>query len=284
MRSAAVLVLFLFHAGEALADSGLYYDFTTRFIGSEPEAVAIADLNGDGRNDVVMTIDSYFDPENVYRLFVFLQQPSGQLAPPVKYPAGNGQSVGAGDINGDGRADVVVTHDRGIGVFLQTASGGLAPMITYGPKRPDSTTRTLAVRLADFNSDGRVDVASLESMGGPVKIYSQNAGGTLDAPVPYPVLHGGGDDLETGDVNHDGRTDILVMSGQGYAHNFAVLLQQPGGVFSAPVYYSTGAGEQTSGIAVGDVNGDSLADVVVANGGYGSPFVRIFHQNDAGAL
>ena len=125
-------------------------------VGSWPEAVAVGDVNGDGLNDVVMTTSYYFDPDNDYKIFVFLQSANGILETPVKYDAGDGDSVDIGDLNNDGRKDVVVTHTNSIGVFLQNGTGTLDAMTTYS-----ATNDTLKVRIGDFNNDGLMDVVSI---------------------------------------------------------------------------------------------------------------------------
>src|SRR5207248_10377562 len=80
---------------------------------SSPSAVAIGDVTGDGRNDVVMTTwtKTNSDPANDFRLLVFAEQPDGTLAQPVSYATAGAYamppvSVAIGDITGDGRNDV----------------------------------------------------------------------------------------------------------------------------------------------------------------------------------
>ena len=80
-------------------------------------------LNNDGRNDVVVATSSYFDPDNDYHIHVFLQNVSGELDSPVKYSAGNGESIDIGDVNNDNLNDIAVSYggnrpDSKIGVFL----------------------------------------------------------------------------------------------------------------------------------------------------------------------
>src|SRR6185369_13975425 len=94
------------------APSGFYFGEPLKlFTGSYPKAVAIGDVTGDGRSDVVMTTGFYFDSANDYRVWVFAQTAAGTLATPVAYPTGSTatpQSVQVGDVTGDGRGDVVV--------------------------------------------------------------------------------------------------------------------------------------------------------------------------------
>jgi hypothetical protein len=262
----------------------LFKPYQSYPIGSWPEAVATGDLNGDGRVDVAITTSTYFDPANDNKLHVFLQGADGSLLSRVKYPIGNrAQSMDIGDVNGDGRADVVVGNfdSATIGVLLQNAAGTLDPMVTY------ATVNSLSVKIGDFNSDGRMDVVGINwgSRGDAVDVLLQRSDGTLAPPVTYHVNHGGYDEVDVGDVNGDGRTDIVVMSGQSFAPNLGILMQQADGTFAAPVYSSVGSQILTHGVAVGDINGDGLQDVVVSYGGNKpSSFIARFVQGGDGTL
>src|SRR2546430_3435100 len=115
IRLAAVLfvALCLGVAAPAARAGSLFHPYATYPVGSWPEAVAIGDVTGDGRSDVVMTTGYYFDPPNDYRVWVFAQTASGVLGAPVSYPTAGAYtnqpvSVAIGDITGDGKADVVV--------------------------------------------------------------------------------------------------------------------------------------------------------------------------------
>lgn len=250
------------------ASAPLFDPYYALASGSWPEAVAIGDVNADGRDDVLMTTSFYFDPVNDYKLFIFLQTANGTLAPPIKYPTGGSYtarpaSLDLGDLNHDGRLDVVVGNGRSsIEVFLQGADGTLSPSMIY------PSVHSTRIKIADLNNDGRDDVAGIAWGGGSAAVFLQNLDGTLDAPATYYAPHGGYDDLDVGDINNDGLTDIVVMSGQGYAYdNLAILTQNPEGSFDPVVFYDLGGNELTRGVAVGDVNGDGADDVVVSHGG-----------------
>jgi hypothetical protein len=235
---------------------------------------AIGDVTGDGKNDVV-ALGSIGSAKRVY---VFAQDATGSLMPSTFYDIGGFvgvyESIGIGDLTGDGRADVVAVLGPGIAVLPQTATGTLGTPVPY-----TSTTRTL-LRVADLNNDTRLDVVCLTG-NDAVDVFYQSSAGTLAAAVSYPVGHGGADDLDTGDVNGDGRTDIIVMSGQGNLYdNMGALLQTSNG-FSTPVYLRVDS-NNADGLGVGDVTGDGRADVMIA-----VSFVRQFAvvpQSAAGTL
>lgn len=279
----ALMAGFALDASSVQAATGnLFLPFQAVKTGSWPAAVAIADLNGDGKDDVAMATSYYNDPANDATLFIFLQDQAGQLQPPVKYYiGGRPESISVGDVNGDGKNDVVVGNSNlnQIGVFTQNPTGILAPIVTY------PTANSRFVKTGDFNNDGKSDVVAMGWGSNNVDVFLQNANGVLSSPATYVVTHAGYDEVETGDVNGDGLTDIVVMSGQGYVSNLGVLLQQPDGTMSAPLYYDLGGNEMTHGVAVGDLNGDTLNDIVVSYGGNKpSSFIGVFQQNGAGTL
>jgi hypothetical protein len=275
-------------AAAALAFSGLsaafaepiFTPYTAIPTGSWPEATAIGDVNGDGLNDVVMTTSYYFDMENDYKLMVFLQDANGQLQAPIKYATQGTypsppQAVDIGDVNGDGKNDVVIGNSRlNIQIFLQDANGNLAPSAVH------ATQNSTVVKIGDLNGDGRLDVAGIGHGTSTASVLYQNPDGTLAPPVSFNAPHGGFDELDIGDINGDHRNDLIVMSGQGYAYdNLAILTQNPGGSFDPAVFYDLGGNVNTQGLGIGDVNGDQLNDVIVSYGG-NSPAsnIGIFHQ------
>jgi hypothetical protein len=236
------------------------------FQGTFQGAVTIGDVNGDGRNDVVATTGH-----------VFLQNRAGGLDPPITYTPSPGyycsaMALATGDLNNDGRVDLMVGRS-GCGpsdmeVFLQNSAGRLDAAIPY------ATNSSFLMGIADMNNDGLADVVGF---GGPLSVWYQNADKTLSSPIVTNISTYRTFDL--GDLNNDGRTDIAVTD----VLNLGIVLQQPNGSFDAPVYHRLGFIYPTS-VAVGDLNGDGLNDVVVAGGNYPDYLVSVFFQNSAGGF
>ena len=265
---------------------------------SNPEsAVAIGDVNGDGRNDVVMT-NSYLTGENYsqpwYFLSIFLQNDMGRLDEPLIYSVEDFiLAVKIGDLNNDGRKDIVVNAGTGIGVFYQDATGHLGPMVRYtcpGSAAPEW------IELGDFNHDGLLDVAA--KAGNMIYIYTQNTDGTLSCSGEYSSVSDGFDSMAVGDVNHDGLDDVISVNGglQGSSwlyNSIGIFYQSPGNLLNSLSYLDALAYDDTSreyyylpthGVAVGDINGDGLNDLVVGLWG-DYPFdgrLAVFPQNTSG--
>lgn len=251
-------------------------------IGSSPEAVAVGDLTGDGRNDVAMTNWYSFDSPTDYKLLVFPQQMDGTLGTPVAYAtqATYGcapSSMAVADVNGDGREDVVIGESGcGIEIFLQDGTGSLLSSAFI------ATAESHRIRVADFDGDGRMDIAGAGWGTGQVAIVMQTAAGTLAGPTSWAVSHAGWEDLDIGDVNGDGRPDVVVSSGQGDTSKaLAVLLQLADGTFGNPKYYSLG-GSPIRAVATGDVNGDARTDIVVSS--LFDSTIGVFYQDASGDL
>ena len=245
--------------------SPLFSPYIVYPAGSSPQAVAIGDLDGDGRTDIAVGVGFGSDPANDKALHVFLQAADGSLKPGVTYLLGAApSSVEIGDLNGDGRADVAMAISGGIGVMLQNTSGTLDPMVSY----PAVGLPWNQLKIGDFNGDGRMDVAGVNSssVGNNLGVFLQTAAGTLASPVAYQVP-GGGLELHAGDVNGDGRTDLVVRPVQGTGvPNMTVLLQNTDGTMGSPMPYfldtTNPHNYALNGVALGDLDGDGRPDVV----------------------
>lgn len=216
-----------------------FMDPVMQDIGSWPRMVAIGDVTGDGRNDVVADTDYYFDPDNDYKVFVWAQQPDGTLAPPVRYSLP--PSTGAGplvlaDLNHDGRTDVA----DGVHVFYQNTAGTLDPVTALS----DPLGASYAAG-GDFNGDGRTDLAV--SGNGGLIVLTQKLDGTFDHTTT-PALGG---QIRTGDVDGDGRDEILMR---------LTVYDLADGVWHPTTLTAPDVTGNLNALALGDISGDGKLD------------------------
>jgi hypothetical protein len=222
---------------------------------------------------VVLTTGYDFDPATDFHLFVLAQGSDGLLQSPVSYATAGSytqrpESLAIGDVTGDGLGDVVVGLDRyGIQVFPGQADG------TLGTASFTATSDSTRIRVGHLDGDDRVDVVGIGWGSDTVSVF-HNSGGALGSAQVYPAVHNGWDDLEVGDVNGDGRADIVVMSGQGSGPNLSILHQAGDGTFGPAEERSVYDPVLTHGVGVGDTNGDGRADIAASYGG-NSPSSRM---------
>ena len=253
--------------------------------GHDAYSVAVADVNGDGKPDLLVANQcaSTSNCANGGSVGVLLGNGDGTFQPAVSYNSGGeyAYSIAVADMNGDGHPDLLVANqcagsncqNGGIGVLLGNGDGTFQPAVTYNSGGVEASS----VAVADVNGDGKLDllVANIcvtpdNCSYGSAGVLLGNGDGTFQAAVTY---NSGGVDtysIAVADVNSDGMPDLLVANQCASSSSCAnggsvgVLLGNGDGTFQPQVSYNSG-GYWAHSIAMADVNGDGHPDLLVAN-------------------
>lgn len=183
-------------------------------------------------------------------------------------------SVLAGDLNRDGKPDLVIVSNEGTGipsnayVLLGNGDGSFGPASSYpigtaGNSLPGRPT------LADLRGNGQLDLIA-PSVGGFVNVLLGNGDGTFQPSVSYPTNNESATGVTVGDFNGDKKIDLGVAAyvtvHNGFTANVDVLLGNGDGTFGMPISTPLSQGGITTSIASGDFNRDGVLDVAGAYG------------------
>jgi hypothetical protein len=242
----------------------------------------VGDFNGDGLMDVAVGVAPGLGGSGPSGVYVLLGQTNGTLGTPVKVDSSlNPTGLAAGDLNGDGRTDLIVA-DQGsfayvgatnqvngaIHVYLGNANG----TFTAAAMPTTSATNYTVAALGDLNGDGKLDliiagnVAGTSADTGMPNLYMLlgNGDGTFKAPSVEAL---GGTDgigvtsLALADFNKDGHLDVVAGNPSDFTEMF--LGQSDGTFFHAFL----DLGQQPMAVAATDLNGDGFPELLVGTKG-----------------
>jgi len=236
---------------------------------------AVADLNGDGKPDLVIA-----DGNGVA---VLLGNGDLSFQTPLAYSTTTAADVLVADLNGDGRLDLAVAEsgcqpyscaapDSGsLSLLLGVGDGTFVGGTDYAFTANYFATQVVS---ADFNGDGKPDFAAETNfvpVGAttPLSVYLGNGDGTLGTAIPTTIPQNTGF-IAAADLNADGKADVATVYVNCNAGNntclpgdLVVLIGNGDGTFQSPVEYAVGL--EPEDLTIGDFNGDGKPDVATAN-------------------
>ena len=237
--------------------------------GFSPMGVAIADINSDGKPDLI------FANAHSNSVGVLLSNGNGTFQNQITSAApGQPWLIAAADFNGDGKPDVLLSNVATNNDTLLLGNGNgtfQSPMVVA------TGTGPYGIAEGDLNGDGILDLATLAY--GQAKTHLNvllgNGNGTFRLANTY-LAAPGAHTVTIGDVNGDGIPDLIVLN-ETVEDNVSVFLGTGGGKFQAQAA-TFGTWAAIGPVKIADVNGDGKPDLVIANG-YGAVTLLLGNGN-----
>jgi hypothetical protein len=227
-------------------------------------AIAIGDVDGDGRKDLALTTGYAEDAASGQKLYLYLQNVDGTLAPPIRVASESSSAAGLAiaDLDGDGRGEVVVGRRHGVGILRWTPS--VAPSKPPYVYRYYPAGRTDAIGITDVNRDGHADIVTY-GYNLDFNVHLGTGGGGIARTIEGH-LGGYRGDLKTADLDGDGFRDVVLLAQNG-GSNGVLLMNDGSDDLAEPVellYAEEPGSEQLAAIALGDFDGNGDTDILLA--------------------
>lgn len=236
--------------------TGVFRDAGSLGAGTAPSVARLADLNGDGRTDVV--IASY----DAGQVSVQLGDGASGFAAAKSFAVGKGPSaLEIADVSDDGKVDLLVTNYDGasVSVLLGKGDGSFEAARNFGTGNGPS-----GVAAGDTNADGKLDLVVSNYDSDSVSVLLGSGGGGFAVAKSFSVQQNPSA-VAVADLTGDGRADILAANAE--SSSVSVLLATVTGFAAAKNYP---VGKSPLSLALGDFSGDGKLDLATANSDAGT--------------
>jgi hypothetical protein len=225
--------------------------------------IVAADFNHDGILDLAFT--------DLYQVGIMLGKRDGTFEAARYFGAPNALRLAVGDFNGDHNLDLAVVESAGtgnssLGIFLGDGQGNFKSAGTY-----ELGVESTSLAVADFNGDGRLDVAVTSRLGygkngyvGSILVFFGKGDGTFGKPDTY-WLGGQPYAVAAGDFNRDGHPDLAVVQFGG--RSVSIFINDGNGKFTHTRTYKCGG--EGDYVAIADLRHDGKLDLIISAGGAG---------------
>ena len=243
-------------------------------------SLAVADLNGDGRPDLAY----YGDPRE---LIVLYNQGTNGWSAPKRWPIDDGQllpnALCTGDLNGDGRTDLVLLGENCVYFLPQKEDHTLGE-----PEKIPLSGSVKSIQVVDIDGDGRSDLLLVNwEDRNPFRFRLQKPDGSLGPEIYFstaPIRSYWADNLEA-----NKKTQVITIAQNSGRAQVSEFTRKPAEVLSGSfrqgqfqVWPLTHSDKARRGVLWADVNGDGLPDLLVAEPESGQ--ISIYFQQPDGSL
>jgi FG-GAP-like repeat len=220
------------------------------------DAVAVGDVNGDRRQDLVAVGSDTRLRVQEGAVSVSLNRGGGKFGAARTYRIGyDSSAVAIADLSGDGKPDLATANGEDVSVLINRGGGRFAKSVEYAARQ------SWDIAIGDVNGDGNADLVTANNKWAvnSISVYINRGAGRFSPRVDYRTGRAP-DSVAIADLNGDGKPDVATACKR---NTVSVLLNNGDGRFPSRVDYP--APQHPRSIAIGDMNGDRNPDLVTAN-------------------